>query len=96
VLSGVVDRLPLHALVSLLECSRVALALGAPIVVVATDPKKGAAPDAVLAADLIQSRALHAETWVLLLQRAGFRGIGLLEGAPEGDSRFALSASVPR
>ncbi len=97
VLSGVVDRLPLHAVVSLLARARVVLALGAPIVIVASDPEKNGSWSHALAQDLLHPRPLHAEAWELLLQRAGFVSVSSLEGAGVGaeDDRFALVASCP-
>jgi hypothetical protein len=101
VLNGVVDRLPLHALVSLLAQARQALALGAPIVVVASDPAREGTWSAPVAADLLAPRPLHAETWELLLARAGFVEVAALEGgtggsgSTDGDTRFAISARTP-
>jgi hypothetical protein len=95
VLNGVVDRLPLHALVSLLAGARRALALGAPIVVVASDPDKGGSWSGAVAQELLAPRVLHAETWELLLARAGFVSVASLEGGTQGDARFAISAATP-
>jgi hypothetical protein len=97
VLSGVVDRLPLHALVSLLARARVVLALGAPILIVASDPEKDGAWSEGLAQDLLPPRPLHAEAWELLLQRAGFVSVSSLDGrgAEAEDGRFALVAACP-
>jgi hypothetical protein len=92
VLSGVVDRLPLHSLVSLLDRSRHTLVLGAPIVIVASDPETNGTGQGALARDLLSARPLHADTWRLLLQRAGFVSIASLEGDGSDDARFALSA----
>jgi len=96
VLSGVVDRLPLHALVSLLDHARRALNLGAPIVVVASDPAQTETQWEATARDLLDPRPLHAETWEILLQRAGFVTVAPLEGGDGGDGRFAVSAAIPR
>jgi hypothetical protein len=93
VLHGVVDRLPVHALVALIGAARRTLALGAPLVVVTSDPAtvaRWAAP----AADLLGARPLHYETWELLFQRAGFDEVAALSG-PEGDGRVAITAVVP-
>jgi hypothetical protein len=97
VLSGVVDRLPLHALVSLLARARVVLTLGAPILVVASDPEKNGTWSGALAQDLLRAQPLHAETWELLLQRAGFVSVASLEGRGVGaeDDRFAIVAACP-
>jgi hypothetical protein len=95
VLNGVVDRLPLHALVSLLAGAKRVLALGAPIVVVASDPDVQGDGQGVVAKDLLAPRALHAETWELLLARAGFVSVSSLPGGFAGDARFALAAATP-
>jgi len=97
VLSGVIDRLPLHALVSLLAQARIALDLGAPLVVVASDPEKHATWSEDTAQDILRPRPLHAQTWELLLQRAGFVAVAPIDagGADEADARFALSAATP-
>jgi hypothetical protein len=97
VLSGVVDRVPLHSLVSLLNRSRDALALGAPIVVVARDPNRSADQAGAVGRDLLRPQPLHAETWTVLLQRAGFVSVAPLAGGAERDAetRFALAAAAP-
>ena len=95
VLSGVVDRVPLHALVSLLQRSREALALGAPIIVVASDPERSFGRGDAVARDLVHPRPLHAGTWSVLLQRAGFVSVAPLAGGRDDDGRFALSATAP-
>jgi hypothetical protein len=95
VLSGVVDRLPLHALVSLLAAARRVLALGAPIIVVASDPEQDGTWAEAVAQDVVAPRPLHAETWELLLSRAGFVSVASLEGGASGDQRFAVSATTP-
>jgi hypothetical protein len=97
VLSGVVDRLPLHALVALLTQARRALWRGAPIVVVATEPETAEARCSVVARDLLQPAPQHVASWEVLLDRAGFvecARLGNPEGG-EGDHRFAVSATVP-
>jgi hypothetical protein len=95
VLSGVVDRLPLHAVVSLLEQSHRVLALGAPLVVVASDPAQAENQWGPVAQDILRPRPLHAETWELLLHRAGFVAVAPLEGGDGTDTRFAVSATTP-
>jgi Methionine biosynthesis protein MetW len=95
VLSGVVDRLPLHELVSLLEQSRRVLDLDAPLVVVASDPDGDTARWDPVARDILAPRPLHAETWELLLRRAGFVAVTALEGGDGVDTRFAVSATTP-
>jgi hypothetical protein len=95
VLSGVVDRLPLHAMVALLAQARRALSRGAPIVVVATEPEVAEARCGVVARDLLRPAPQHPESWEVLLDRAGFVEIAPL-GAPAGDDdhRFVVTASV--
>jgi hypothetical protein len=95
VLSGVVDRLPLHALVALLDQARRVLSLGAPLVVVASDPERAKTRWDTVARDILQPRPLHAETWELLLHRAGFVAVGPLDGSDGADIRFGLSATTP-
>ncbi len=94
VLSGVVDRLPLHALLPLLAQCRRTLALDAPLVVVS---ELGGTADTrePPATDLVEGRPLHAMTWELLLGRAGFVEVAPLEGAGVDDRRFALAAATP-
>jgi hypothetical protein len=94
VLSGVVDRQPLHALVPLLAQCRRALARDAPFVVV-SEPGTAAATREPWALDLIDGRPLHAATWELLLDRAGFVEMGPLPAGDEQDRRFALAAVTP-
>ena len=94
VLSGVVDRLPLHALVPLLHECRRTLARAAPLVVV-SEPAAAAASWEASARDLTQGRPLHEATWELLLDRAGFIEVAPLLDGTAGDGRFALSAATP-
>jgi hypothetical protein len=94
VLSGVVDRLPLHALLPLLAQCRRALAPDAPLVVV-SEPGGAAASREPQALDLIEGRPLHVATWELLLDRAGFVDVMPLPGGDEQDRRFALAAVTP-
>jgi hypothetical protein len=94
VLSGVVDRLALHALLPLLfQCGRT-LARGAPLVVVSELVGAGAQREAP-AVDLIDGRPLHAATWELLLERSGFVDVVPLAGAAVQDHRVALTAATP-
>jgi uncharacterized protein YukE len=98
VLSGVVDRLPLHALVALLALARRALSPGAPLIVVVRAPGVIETPIDVVARELVGPSSLHAQTWEALLVRAGFFAVAPLE-APAGiddAGRFALTASVRR
>jgi hypothetical protein len=94
VLSGVVDRLPLYALLPLLAQSRRVLQRGAPLVVVSEPPDAMEARDAT-AHDLVDGRPLHRATWELLLQRAGFVEVAPLPGGGGEDGRLALAAVAP-
>lgn len=95
VLSGVVDRLPLHALVPLLGRTRAVLARRAPLVVV-SEPAGGAAGRRETAGgDLLDGHSVHAETWELLLGRAGFVDVTHLTAGAGQDRRFALAAAAP-
>ncbi len=94
VLSGVVDRLPLHAIVPLLADARRALVPGAPIVVV-SEPVAPAQANEPVTQDMVDGADLHAETWVLLLGRSGFVDVAPLPAGAGGDDRFGLSAAVP-
>jgi hypothetical protein len=94
VLSGVVDRIPLHALLPLLAQCRRALAHGAPFVVVSEVPGASGTREPP-AADLIEGRPLHAATWEVLLERSGFVEAAPLDGAAVQDRRFALTAVTP-
>jgi hypothetical protein len=93
VLSGVVDRLPLHALVPLLTRCRESLADEAPLVVVAELTAAGGTAEPVTE-DLAAASPLHAETWQLLLMRVGFVDVAPLAGAVD-DGRFAMTAATP-
>ena len=93
-LSGVVDRLPLHALLSLLGQCRRALCRGAPLVVVAEPPAATESWEAP-ALDLVQGRPVHEATWELLLDRAGFVEVAPLDADAGNDRRFALAAVTP-
>jgi hypothetical protein len=94
VLSGVVDRLPLHALLPLLAQSRRVLRRGAPLVVISEPVTAVAARDAA-AQDLVDGVPLHQATWELLLARAGFVELALLADGTGQDRRIALSAVAP-
>ncbi|HVT41583.1 MAG TPA: hypothetical protein VHD39_01270 [Acidimicrobiales bacterium] len=94
VLSGVVDRLPLHALLPLLTQCRRVLARTAPLVVV-TEPGDSLDSRQAAAGDLVDGRPLHEATWELLLDRAGFVDIAPLLGDDSQERRVALSARTP-
>jgi hypothetical protein len=94
VLSGVVDRLPLHALLPLLAQSRRTLAHDAPLVIV-SEPGTATGSREPMALDLIEGRPLHLATWELLLDRAGFVQVAPLAAADGRDGRFALVAAAP-
>ena len=87
VLSGVVDRLPLYALMPLLAQSRRALAHGAPgscrgpavrgpSRTPRGEPNGRSHRRATHRRDLLDARSLHGQTWGLLLERSGFVDIG--------------------
>ena len=96
VLSGVVDRLPVAAVVPLLAQCRRTLAVGAPLVVVAepTGTEQTWDPPA---SEILAGRPLHVATWEMLMERAGFAAISpLSEPAGAGrDWRMVLAATAP-
>ena len=94
VLSGVVDRLPLHALLPLLAQSRRVLRRGAPLVVIA-EPVATVEGREAAARDLIDGVPLHQATWALLLERAGFVEVAPLVDGTADDRRTVLSAAHP-
>ena len=96
VLSGVVDCLPLRALVPLLARCRTVLSHRAPLVVV-SEPAPGAVagPREAPAGDLLDGHSVHAETWELLLGRVGFVDVAHLTAGAGQDRRFALAAAAP-
>ncbi len=94
VLSGVVDRLPLHSLLPLLAQSRRSLARGAPLVVL-SEPAAATESREAAARDLIDGRPLHEATWELVLDRAGFVEVAPLPDGTGQDPRIALSAAAP-
>jgi hypothetical protein len=94
VLSGVVDRLALHDILPLLSQARRALVLDAPVVVVASDPAEVDRRWSAPALDLVAGRPLHAQTWEILLERAGFTRASTLPDVADA-GRFAVAASTP-
>ncbi len=96
VLSGVVDRLPVHSVLRLLAECRRTLADGAPIVVL-SEPAGAVWSREAPAADLVSGHPLHEATWELLLDRAGFAEVAPLTGdaGDAGDGRFAVTAVTP-
>jgi hypothetical protein len=94
VLSGVVDRLPLHAILPLLADSRRTLASGAPIVIV-SEPFAPLSLNAPTSDDMVDRASLHVETWELLLDRSGFVDVTPLPPGTGGDERFGVSAITP-
>jgi hypothetical protein len=95
VLSGVVDRLPLQTILLVLSEAHRVLALGAPIVVVATEPARAREARDVVADEVLAPRTLHARTWEVLLARAQFAGAAPVADGPAGDGRVAIAATVP-
>lgn len=94
VLSGVVDRMPLHAIIPLLADARRALKDGAPIVVV-SEPLGPVPLDAPTSQHVIERASLHLETWELLLDRSGFVDVTPMPPEAGGDERFGISAAMP-
>jgi hypothetical protein len=94
VLSGVVDRLPLHALLPLLAQTRRVLRRGAPLIVISEPVAATESRDAP-ACDLIDGRPLHEATWEIVLDRAGFVEVAPLPDGTGQDPRIALSAVSP-
>ncbi len=94
VLSGVVDRLPLHAILPLLEEAHRTLASDASIVIVA-EPLGPLPRNAPTSHDMVDRAALHLETWELLLDRSGFVDVTPLPVATGSDERFGVSAATP-
>lgn len=95
VLSGVVDRLAPDELPGLVDLATGRLAHGGALVVIGTDPtasRLGPAAD-----DLLPGRPLHAETWALLLERAGYVDVGSLGPAAgrTAGSTFAVGGLRP-
>jgi hypothetical protein len=94
-LTGVVDRLPLHALIDLLSGVRRVLAPGAPLVIISTDPARIEARWGDVARDIVEGRPLHAQTWQVLLERCGFGDLAELPGPDGGGDLFGITASAP-
>jgi hypothetical protein len=94
VLSGVVDRLPVHAVLALLAATRRALALNAPVVLIASEPDTVQDEWSAPALDLVAGRPLHAPTWEILLERAGFVEASMLADVAD-QGRFVVVASTP-
>jgi hypothetical protein len=70
---------------------------GAPLVVVVRTPQVADdEPLGVVARDLLGPRALHARTWALLLERAGFVSGAPLVADPASDDRRLVLSSVRR
>jgi hypothetical protein len=92
VLSGVVDRVALPALLPLLALCRESLAAGAPLVVVA-EGTVAAGEAQVLTNDLVAA-PLHQQTWELLLARVGLVDVAPLPAGTD-DGRFAVTAATP-
>jgi hypothetical protein len=96
VLSGVVDRLPVHEVTPLLAQARRALSAGALIVIIASEPELVGNTWSPVRADLVSGRPLHEVTWATLLANAGFEASSVLQ-APGGESgRIGIQSAVPR
>lgn len=94
VLSGLVDRLPLHAIIPLLVDCRRALSADAPMLVV-SEPVIAGVHDASATHEIVDGAVLHAETWALLLDRSGFTDIAPLSTGGGTDERLSISAMTP-
>ncbi|HVX22277.1 MAG TPA: hypothetical protein VHB02_13075 [Acidimicrobiales bacterium] len=79
VLAGVVDRVPLDQQLQLLATGTERLAPAAPVLVVGTRPDAVADGWAAVARDLLPGRPLHPETWRLLLERAGYTDVDVVQ-----------------
>jgi hypothetical protein len=95
VLSGVVDRLPVAAVVPLLAQCRRTLATGAPLVVVA-EPRGSEQTWQPAASEILAGQPLHEATWQMLIERAGFAAVGPLSepSDADGDWRLVLAAAA--
>ncbi len=81
VFSGSVDILPVGAQIDLVDLAAVALAPGAKIAIVTTNPKAWTTSQSLIASDLAPGRPLHAETWAHLLTDRGFT-VERVQGSP--------------
>jgi hypothetical protein len=72
VLSGCVDRDARAAQLALVDAASRALAPGAPLVVLGTDPVAWDGAHDPVAVDLSPGRPMHGETWAFVLARRGF------------------------
>jgi hypothetical protein len=91
VLSGVIDRSPVEDLVQLVADAVDRLAPDGLLVVVSADPDTATARWPAVALDLLPGRPLHAETWHLLLERAGLSEVVALVPTA-ATAGYALSA----
>jgi len=86
VLAGVIDRVSLDQQVQLLALATDRLATGAPLLVVGTRPDAAVYGWPAVARDLVPGRPLHPETWQLLLDRAGYTDVAVVDNAAAGDT----------
>ncbi|MGP8059894.1 MAG: hypothetical protein ACLP9C_09685 [Acidimicrobiales bacterium] len=86
VLSGLVDRLALEDQVALVDLAADRLGADGRLVLIGSRPEVTATGSDAVARDLLPGRPLHPETWSLLLERAGFKGVGELNVAGGGPS----------
>jgi len=96
VLSGLVDRLALEDLVALVTLAADRLAPDGRLVVIGSRPGGEVAGRDAVAHDLVPGRPLHPETWSLLLDRAGFSGVELLEATGDPPDTFAVAGRWER
>jgi hypothetical protein len=75
IVSGCVERLPIGALMDLVELAASRLLPGGALVVISTHPAAWARGVSPVCADLAAGHPLHPETWLALLRLAGFSGM---------------------
>jgi len=90
VLSGCVDRLPTEQLGHLVGQAVRCLAPGGRLVVLGSPPDAPELTWSPAAQDLVPGRPRHAETWALLLSRAGLEAVAAPAG-PDADPSVAVT-----